>query len=180
MFRARGFNFRKTVVQTVMVWCVLHTSGRKFAPYTLFLLQDCLQIVISMIYRNNERVCVCVCVCVCVHECVCVCVCMCVCVCESGCVCMCVCVWPSYCMWRHLSHYLTTDSISHTAAGHMFRHVQTARPTALRFRVLLFYFAFFCPSCTILQHPRPTAPSQWHRNCLSAVTFHPDDNPLFW
>jgi len=75
MFRDRGFIFRKTAVQAVMVWCVLHTSGRKCVPYTRFHLQDCLQIVIRVIYRNNECLCVCVFVCVCgVFVCVCVCV----------------------------------------------------------------------------------------------------------
>jgi len=162
MYRARGFIFRKTAVQAVMVWCVLHTSGRTFVPYTRFHLQDWLQIVISVIYRNNECLCVCLCVCVCVLECVGVRVCV------------------AFALYMTSPITMTMDSTSDTAAGDMFRHDETARPTPLLFRVLSFCFVFFfCPSCTILRQPRPAAPSQWHRNCFSAVTFRPDDNPQF-
>jgi hypothetical protein len=91
----------------------------------------------------------------------------------------CVCVWLSHCMWRHLSQCLTTDSTSDTGAGHMFRQVETARPTPLLFRVFLFYFAFLFHSCTILRHPS-TPHHPLPLNCLSAATYHIDDNPLFW
>ena len=104
--------------------------------YARFDLQVCLQIVMRMIYCNKRNVCLFVCVCVCVGR-----------------------GRPSYSMWRHLSHYLTTDSTSDTGACHMFRHVQSSRPNPLLFCVYLFYFAvFFCPSCTILRHPSTPPP----------------------
>ena len=50
------------------------------------------------------------------------------------------------------SQCLTTNSTSDTVAGHTFQLVQIAPPTPLLFRGFQFYFAFFCPSCTILRH----------------------------
>ena len=149
--------------------------------------------------------CACVCVWGCVWVCVCVCVCgvcgcvfLCVgyvgvCVCGGvfGCVCvcvwyvgvclyvwgMCVCVWSSHCMWGHLSKCLTTDSKSDTGAGHTFWHVQTARPIPLIIRLFLLYFTFFflrAPFLDTLPRPLPGL-----GNCLSAATFHYDDNLVF-
>ena len=47
----------------------------------------------------------------------------------------------------------------------MYRHVETARPTPLLFRVFLFYFAFFflcAPFYDTLPHPTPSPhPVTW-------------------
>ena len=99
----------------------------------------------STTYCETERVseCVCLCVCVCVLECVGVRVCV------------------AFALYMTSPITMTMDSTSDTAAGDMFRHDETARPTPLLFRVLSFCFVFFfCPSCTILRQPRPAAPSQ--------------------
>jgi len=114
-------------------------QAEKCVPYASLYLQDCLHIFMSMIYRNNRCVCVwCFCV-----------------------VCVCVCVFVglrTLCdvTYRNIWHR-TVHLIPEQVTCFGMSKLLVVIPSF--FRVFLSYFAiFFCPSCSILQHPSNPPP----------------------